>query len=524
MQNVIRKLSLATLLVIPLVTGAGCEAADKLKEAQGDLCCTDFKVGADLSNVDWGIEGEGKAEFSAFMQASADFSASASGLVLELGTLCQAVAVDMGADENEVKETDPGNRAAAWCNIVVTKIKAAGSISIEAQPPVCSISASAQANCEASCSGKAECQLQPGELPQCEGGEASFSCEGKCQGSCTGSADLAVTCEGSCSGTCEGSCEGTCEGKCNGTESSGQCQGTCEGTCSGSCAGKCRGSCKAEANANLECEGECSGSCEGTIKAPRCSGGSLPKAKCQVSADCSGSCSASAQAKAECKPGSLRIKATGDLNARAIASLEANLPKIRVLLEARAKLLAANAQTVVQVGGRFTAKGNLSVKATACLIPAVAALSEAAGNVQATGTVSAEFSGAIKLSGLQRPRRGATIDRCVSRARPPCPAGSWPPPSSLQPSRPAGKAWARLLAPRAPAPPAALQGGHQPACSPARPSTNSTAPPATAPPARAPPGPRSRAGPGAKRCSVRPSRPACPRRTPPPARGTAPGM
>ena len=174
MNNVFRKLGLATLLAIPLVSGSGCEAADKLKEAQGDLCCTDFKVGADLSNVDWGIEGEGKASFSAFMQASADFSASASGLVIELGTLCQNVALDMGVEENAVKETDPGNRAAAWCAQVVGKLKAAGSISIEAQPPVCSISASAQASCEASCSGKAECELKPGELPQCEGGEVSL--------------------------------------------------------------------------------------------------------------------------------------------------------------------------------------------------------------------------------------------------------------------------------------------------------------------------------------------------------------
>ncbi|MCS6898679.1 MAG: hypothetical protein RMJ98_02835 [Myxococcales bacterium] len=392
----IRKLSLATLLLIPAVTGTGCEEANKLKEGADALCCKDFKVGADLSNVDWGVEGSGKVEFAAFMQASADFSAAASGLVIELATLCQSVAVDMGVDENKVQETDPGKRASLWCAEVVGQLKAAGSISIEAQPPVCSISASAQAKCEASCSGKAECELKPGELPQCEGGEASFTCEGSCSGSCSGSADLAVTCEGECSGTCEGDCQGTCEGKCDGTESTGQCNGTCEGTCKGSCAGKCRGTCKAAANAKLACEGECSGSCDGNIKAPKCSGGSLPKAKCEVSADCSGSCSASAQAKAECKPGTLKIKAAGNLSARAVASLEANLPKIRVLLEARAKLLANNAQAIVDVGGRFVAKGDVGVKATACLLPAVEVLAEAVENVRATINVSAEFSSIIK--------------------------------------------------------------------------------------------------------------------------------
>jgi hypothetical protein len=409
MQNVIRKLSLATLLAIPVVTGAGCEEANKLKDGADALCCKDFKVGADLSNVDWGVEGAGKAEFGAFMQASADFSAAASGLVIELATLCQSVAVDLGVDENKVQETEPGKRASLWCAEVVGQLKAAGSISIEAQPPVCSISASAQAKCEASCSGKAECELKPGELPQCEGGEASFSCEGKCEGSCSGSAELAVTCEGECSGSCEGSCEGTCEGKCDGKEGNAACAGVCEGKCSGSCAGKCRGSCKAAAGAKLECEGECTGKCEGTIKAPKCSGGSLPKAKCEVSADCSGSCSASAQAKAECKPGTLKVKAAGNLSARGVASLEANLPKIRVLLEAKAKLLASNAKAVVDVGGRFVAKGNLSVKATACLLPAVEVLAEAAKNVQATGTVSAEFAAVIKLHGLPRGAPGGRM-------------------------------------------------------------------------------------------------------------------
>lgn len=102
----------------------------------------------------------------------------------------------------------------------------------------------------------------------------------------------------------------------------------------------------------------------------------------------------------------MKITAKGNLSARAIASLEANLPKIRVLLEAKAKMLADNAQAVVKVGANFTAKGNLSVKATACLLPAVAALSEAADNVAATGSVSADLSATIKL--IFKPRGDAS--------------------------------------------------------------------------------------------------------------------
>ena len=41
-----------------------------------DLCCTEFSAGADLSNVDFKIDGEAGAQYKVLAQASADLSGS----------------------------------------------------------------------------------------------------------------------------------------------------------------------------------------------------------------------------------------------------------------------------------------------------------------------------------------------------------------------------------------------------------------------------------------------------------------
>ncbi len=412
-HNMFRKLGLIPLLAIPLVVGAGCDTVKDLKEGADDLCCKDFKIGADLSAVDWKIEGDGKAEFSAFMQASGDFAASASGLVLELSTLCQSVAVDMGVDEKKVQETDPGTRAAAWCGEVVAKLKAAGSISIDAQPPTCSLSASASASCQAKCSGKAECELQPGELPNCEGAEISGSCEGSCSGKCEGSADLAVTCEGECSGSCEGSCEGTCEGglsgsctgdcsgTCNGKGDGaggkfvGKCDGTCEGTCAvtapsvkcnGSCNGKCSGSCKAQASGSVKCDGKC----DGDFEPLKCEGGKL-EGGCKVEAKCDANCDASVSAKAECTPPSIEVAFSGAANVEAagkiVATFKANLGII-LSFKSRLTVMGTLAGTITGNASVIT-----DIKA-ACIPQVVAAGADAVGNVSASVQATGSLAGA----------------------------------------------------------------------------------------------------------------------------------
>jgi hypothetical protein len=433
-RQLFRALAWSTILAVPALASQGCSSSD-LTNPTSTLCCTDFKVGADLTGVDWGISGDGKVEFGAFMQASGDFTAAATATVSDLTSACQTLAVDLGAKEDAVVESDPGRRALGWCAAAAAQIQASGSIEVVAQAPSCTVSASVQGSCEAKCSAKAECQITPGNISaRCEGGKISGKCEGSCSGSCQGSANVAVTCEGSCQGTCEGSCDGTCsgglsgtctgmcDGTCNGkaTGTAGgiACDGTCEGTCSvafknpvckgscsGSCAGKCRGTCQAAADAKLECEGECSGSCDVEFKAPKCTGKlTPPSADCQGSAECSGSCSASANAKAECTPGSLEIKAAGNLNVQAQASLKANLPKILAIFQARGQLLVDTGTAVVDVGAKVAVKApSLSLKAGLCVVPAVAAIAEAASNAGSSFEASGKVAGSLKLGQLAAP-------------------------------------------------------------------------------------------------------------------------
>lgn len=385
-------LVIATPLLGLAIFGQGCSAAEKVSEAQGALCCKDFTVGADLSNVDWEISGEGKATFSAFMNAAADFSATASAVVNDVGSACQALAVDLGEKDDAVTETLPDVRATKWCQLAAAKIQseitAKGKITVVAQPPSCSFSASAQASCEGKCSANASCQAELGDIKaRCDPGQLSGKCEAECSGTCEGSANLAVTCTGQCSGTCEGKCDGQAMG----SGASGQCAGKCEGTC--------RGSCKADASAKVTCEGSCTGGCSVELKAPKCKVElKEPSASCKGNAECSGSCKASASAKAECKEGSLTIQATGSINAQALASLKLNLPKILAVVQARGKILATNAEALASASVAVSGNApNFSAKAALCVVPAAVAITQAVTNAKAGVTASASVSASVGL-------------------------------------------------------------------------------------------------------------------------------
>jgi hypothetical protein len=210
---------------------------------------------------------------------------------------------------------------------------------------------------------------------------------------------VAANCEGTCTGTCSGSCQGTCNGKCDGADSSGTCAGQCEGECSGGqCTGSCRGSCQFAANATVQCNADCKGGCSVAYKAPKCTGElTPPSAQCQGSADCNASCEASASAKVECKEPSVKIVASGTISAQAIASLEANLPKILAVFKVRGAQLQANAQALVNIGAALD-PGELSVEAAACLIPIVNAVGQALESSKASFNASVSIAGTLGVS------------------------------------------------------------------------------------------------------------------------------
>lgn len=380
-----------------MILGIPAVACDQIAGATDTLCCKDFKVGADLSAVDWDIEGEGAATFGAFMQATADFAGTATAAVSDVGSACQAIAVDLGADPKAVRQTDQAARTTAWCDLAVAQIDKVlgGSITVVAQPPSCSFNASVQANCEAKCTVDASCEAELGNIElRCDPGEISGKCRAECTGTCEGSANLAVKCDGVCQGTCEGDCSAGCSNNGPGN--------TCRGSCTGTCKGECRGSCDVGANAKVACSGDCTGGCSVAVVAPKCKGElKPPSAKCEGSAECSGSCRASANAKAECTEPSVEVRFAGTASVDtdlAIASLRLNLPRIVAAAQGKVTLLASNAEELATLTGSFATNAkDLSVRAGLCAIPASEALAQAGTNLKATVTASAKVLGAVKI-------------------------------------------------------------------------------------------------------------------------------
>jgi hypothetical protein len=400
----------SSLLVGALCVGAlasqGCEGADKLSEAQSELCCTEFQVGGSIT-ADLG----GGAEGQVAAQAVADFAGIASAAVDDLTAACRSIAQDLDvakADQDAAEATkDKRARMNVWCQAAVSaigtfKASAGGTLTVNFVPPVCSASISAKANCQAQCSGSASCDLKANP-PTCTGGRLEVACKGEC----TAKAGATLSCEGTCNGSCQGSCTAMggveCAGKCDGTctasaggsgpQADGTCQGSCAGTCevtapsatcSGSCKGTCSASCTGSATASVKCDGECAADYE-PIK---CEGGEL-SGGCQAEAKCEGNCDASVQAKAECKPPTVTVAFTGAANAEAAGKLEATLrANLGVVLAFKARL-----EGMAKITGSLVAniEGAVDVKAS-CLIAMVAAAAAAVEDVQASVTVSANVA------------------------------------------------------------------------------------------------------------------------------------
>lgn len=396
------------------------------------LCCTDFKVGADLTGVDFGVDAEIKGQFAAFAQASGDLSGAASGALLDVAGACKGIATVGGANATAEEPSDPAANVKFWCDLATAQIDASFSaqggasaaLKITVRPAECKASFKAEANCQASCSVDANCDVKA-KPPTCEGGKLEVSCSGSCdvkadaptiscEGKCEGTCDGSCTASGGVAVDCEGQCEGTCEGAggagTSGVQADGSCKGKCQGTCtasatapkvacSGSCKGQCNASCTATpGSASVKCDGECKGSFEPLT----CKGGEL-KASCEVDANCSGNCNASASAKAECTPPSVDIvfnaSASGSATGQAslmIDALRLNLPQILLVFQARGQAFVDLTGKVVASGSATLNPGKLGVKGTACLAAIVPVVVQAGANVkaavEASGSVAGKFS------------------------------------------------------------------------------------------------------------------------------------
>lgn len=416
--------ALAAALALPLLTN-GC--GDNPLDA---ACCTEFKVGADLSGADFGLEGEIAGKFKVFAQAAGDLAVVGQAALDDVTAACRAMAEDAGATKAEIDaEASKTQRDAVkgLCTLAIAKIDASfsaqggikGALKINVEAPQCSASVSASANCNANCSVDASCKGDvSAKPPTCEGGKLevscegsceakaeapSFSCEGTCEGSCSAEGGVSVNCEGQCDGTCEagGSAGGT------GVQADGSCNGTCKGTCAMKadakvkCDGQCKGSCKASGgSASVKCDGECKGKAEPLS----CKGGELKaNVECKADANCSANCNASAQAKAECTPPRIDIQiaasAQGSLDAKMTASIETlkiNLPKIFLVFKARGEAFANMVGTVAGSASAVFDPGQLGLKGAACIPAIVGALADASANMKVSLEASASVAGSVQ--------------------------------------------------------------------------------------------------------------------------------
>ena len=156
-------------------------------------CCTEFKVGATM-----GTEISGTADGLIAAQAVADVAGIASATLDDLTTACRAIAQDLDApperqDEAE-NRTDKRARLDAWCKLAVdaiagAKVAAGGSLKIDLATPKCASSIRAKANCQAKCSGGAQCDVKA-TPPRCTGRKLADRVQGRMQGKGKREADL----------------------------------------------------------------------------------------------------------------------------------------------------------------------------------------------------------------------------------------------------------------------------------------------------------------------------------------------
>jgi hypothetical protein len=418
-----------------------CQEAEKAASGDNPLaaaCCTEFKVGADLTAVDWGVDASISGQYKAFIQAVGDLSATAAVSVSDVTAACQAMALDLGADRNDASVQGKTGAAAAtaWCALAKGKIDGyfgasgtlGGQITIAVTPPKCEASFEAKAKCEASCSGSAECDFNVNP-PKCTGGTLSVECSGNCTAQAGATLECSGSCTGNCSGTCQGSatatvaCQGKCDGNCTagtaaadtGIQADGTCKGNCAGTCTMTggaqvqCSGACQGTCDATCQATGTVKARCSGTCDAAISAPKCEGGTM-EGGCTVSAECSGSCSGSASAKANCTPPEIKLTVAARAGltltaeqqiqlAAVLQSLKINVPKLLLVLKARGTAFATAISGVGTIGGTLVTQndpGKLGVTGVACGAIAVAAIVDATANFKgafdASTSVAASFT------------------------------------------------------------------------------------------------------------------------------------
>ncbi len=127
---------------------------------------------------------------------------------------------------------------------------------------------------------------------------------------------------------------------------------------------------------------------------------------CTASAECSGSCSGSAEAKANCTPPAITLSFTANATlsaeqqaqlAIAVESIKVNVPKLLLVVQARAQTFATSITTVGSIGGTLAASGKLGVKGTSCGVIAASTIAAASTNFTTALSASTSVVGSFTL-------------------------------------------------------------------------------------------------------------------------------
>jgi hypothetical protein len=373
-----------------------------------------------VASFDWGKEFKLDVSAAGKLKGGITAAINLKNLAMEidgdLKVACGNLAKDLGATGDFADGTAACQAAIKAMGEAKAKLGAKAKVALELQPPKCSASMDAMADCAGHC----DASVQGGKVDvKCEGGELSGACDAKCEGKCELSAG--GKCDGSCEGSCEaqfsGKCDGTCNGKCEGKDSKGECKGKCEGSCTaggkGECKGKCEGSCQLKGSA--ECKGTCSGKCSVAFKEPKCSGTVEPP---KVSAECKASCNAKVSGKLDCTPARVALKIDGAADVAVAtkykAALEKNLPavlKIAIGMKDRAEGVAASVKGVVE-GAEGTVKAAssggpaMAAALTACVAAPFKGAIDAAASIKANVNVSVDVKASASASGSASGKAG----------------------------------------------------------------------------------------------------------------------
>jgi hypothetical protein len=408
MQDTPSNRPLRTILcgaILGLFLGSSCDTATTTPGgiAAAAAGCPDTSSVSAVAKGDWsgtfGIDAKAGAKIKAGIEAALELKEFSAKLDADLKGACGGLAKDLGQGGDFGSGTDACKAAMTALGEAKAKIGAGAKIKLDFEPPRCSASMDAYADCV----GKCDVDVDPGKVDvKCEPGKLAGKCEAECKGSCdiSGSAKCEGKCTGKCDASFSGSCGGECKGKCDGkTQSGGECNGKCEGSCSaqasGSCGGKCSGSCKMSGSA--KCDGTCHGDCSVQMKAPKCEGKMEPP---KASAECNARCDAKVTAEVECTPAQIVVGFDGKFDAAAAAKYKAALTKhlpgvlkIAVGLKDQAIGVAGNVKVVID-GVQSTIKAMSDAQAGARLATCVAApfkaAFDAAASVQANVSVSVD--------------------------------------------------------------------------------------------------------------------------------------